>query len=376
MKKFILLLSLFPWLLSAQISENRIRKASIQWMDKPSVTNGVVLRTETVDNLPDSTYTYYDGELHRKVSIKYNEDGWVVLEDGYTDFDYDGLVDEDLKVEYTYTREDGFIVQDGISWLKFFNDGVWHTYARVVTRYNANGRPVRACSYFSLGNGEWELHEIAATVEYNEKGNPVVVMDSIPFGNELSAIGRHELYYDNFDRIAGYTLFRSGETEGEWLPREKVEITYDGVRKRTDTHFNPVENDGWAIDHLVETLYDERENIIAETGKEPDGDGKYTILWSDTYRHVYLSDGATSAIRPERSCSSVVYPNPSTNYVTISLQDADPAVVTIVDMSGRVVRRQTVEHQATIAVYSLPGGFYLLKVKTAKGTDVHKLVIK
>jgi hypothetical protein len=373
MKKFILWSSLLPWLLWAQVSKEETRDAFLLRFDRLPVTNGVSLRAGSIDHLPDSTYTYYDQELHQRASIKYNEDGWVVLEEGYTDFGNDGLVNDEFKMEYTYTREDGFFVQDGISYLKLYGDA-WNAYARAVTRYNANYHPVRTCTYYSLGNGVWELNQITSTVEYNEKGNPVVVMDSIPNGTGLKAIRRHELHYDSFDRIDGYDLLRSGETEEEWVVYEKVGIVYR-ADMYTETWFKPVE-DEWVIDHWVEVHYDDWGNIIAETNIKPDGNGGYTILWSDTYRHVYLSDGPTSALRPEPRRSSAVYPNPATDYVTVSVEDAESAEVTLVDLSGRVVGRQTVERQATIAVYSLPRGLYLLKVKTAKGTDVHKLVVK
>ncbi|MDR1103274.1 MAG: hypothetical protein LBL42_05905, partial [Tannerella sp.] len=316
MKKFILLVTLFPWLLSAQIPGDGGRKASMQWLDRLSATNSVTLRAATVDNLPDSTYTYYDGVLHMRVSIKYNEDGWSVLEEGFTDFNRDGLVDEDVKVEYTYTREDGYFVQDGISYLKPFNDGVWHPYARAVTRYNANGQPVRTCLYYSLGNGEWEFNQLTGTAEYNERGNPAVVMDSIPFGNGLKAIMRYDMSYDGFDRIVGYIRSAGGETEGTWTPREKVTVAYEGADRHTETHFMPG-GDEWVLDYLIETLYDEHGSIIAETKKQPDGNGGYVTVYSDTYRQVYLPDGTTSSMLPEHSRSSVVYPNPSTDCVTV-----------------------------------------------------------
>ncbi|MDR2139297.1 MAG: T9SS type A sorting domain-containing protein [Tannerella sp.] len=376
MKKFILLLSLFPWLLPAQVSRSETAKTSmLRMMNRPSVTRGVALRAETAGQQPDSTYTFYDGELHRRVGFTYNEEGWVTLEEGYTDFNYDGLANEKLKLEYTYTREDGYLVQDGISSLQFI-EGVWQTYARAVVHYNANGMPVRSCSYFSLGEGVWELNSLTATVAYNEKGNPVTVMDSIPFGKGLKATRRHELHYDRFDRLAGYDRFDGGETEGEWVLHDRVEITYEGADKCVESYFKPVGNENWEVAYLLETLFDERGNIIAETEKIPDGHGGYTTQWSNTFRHVYLSDGGTSAIAPEASPSSTVYPNPSTGFVTVRIRDAAPAMLTLVDMSGRVVARQAVGQQASIALDSLPRGFYLLKVATARGTDVHKLILK
>jgi hypothetical protein len=346
----------------------------MQWPDRLPATNSMALRTVTDNRLPDSTYTYYDGELHMRVSLKYNEDGWVMLEEGFTDFDRDGLVDDDLKVEYTYTREDGFFVQDGISYLKPFNDGVWHPYARVVTRYNANGLPVRTCLYYSLGNGEWEFNQLTGTAEYNERGNPAVVMDSIPSGNGLKAIMRYDISYNGFDLIVEYLRSSAAEPEGTWIPREKVTVAYEGPGKHTETHFKPG-GEEWVTDFLVETLYDEYGSILAETRKKPDGNGGYVTVYSETYRQVY-PDGSTPAIAPGHSPSSVIYPNPSADFVTVRLQDAAPATVTLVDLSGRVVGRQAVERQATIAVHTLPQGVYLLRVQTAKGTDMHKLVVK
>ncbi|MDR1675402.1 MAG: T9SS type A sorting domain-containing protein [Tannerella sp.] len=372
MKKFILLLSMLPWLLPAQVPENgRTGKASMLWTDRSSVMNGITLRVGTVDNLPDSTYTYYSGALHRRMAIRYDEEGRVVLEEGYTDYDRDGLVNDALKIEYTYTYEDGFFTGEGISYYKFYGDD-WFGYSRAVTRYNANGQPVRTALYFPGGDGEWELNQFASTVEYDGRGNPTVVMDSIPYGDGLKAIKRHELQYDGSSRLVGHDVytFTGGETEGEWVMRERSVITY-GANMHTETYLTPT-----GIDYLIETLYDERGNVIAETAKKPGGDGGYTVLWSDTYRHVYLADGATPVILPERSRSSAVYPNPSTDYVTVTLEDAETAEATLVDLSGRIVGRQTVGRQATVAVYSLPRGLYLLKVQTAKGTDVHKLVIK
>ncbi|MDR1455334.1 MAG: T9SS type A sorting domain-containing protein [Tannerella sp.] len=378
MKKYVLLLSLLPWLLQAQVSKNGPEEIFMQWTDRPSAMGGAVLRAGAVDNLPDSTYTFYGKKLHRRVGIKYNEDGLVVLEEGYTDFDYDGLVDEGLKIEYAYTREDGCLTSDGISYLKFSEGEEWYAYSRVVTRYSANGQPVKSCLYYSLGDGEWELNQMKSAVEYSERGNPVVVMDSIPSGSGLKAIARYELYYDSFDRMTGYIRLASDEREGEtyityiWVVREKVEITWDGAGRRLETSFRPSGSEGWEIDHLIETRYDERGNAISETEKGPDGE----IRYSESCRHVYPDGLVTATIRPGERRSSAIYPNPSTDYVTVILPEEAPAVLTLVDLSGRVVIRQTVERQATVAVNTLPRGIYLLKVDTAGGTDVHKLIIK
>lgn len=379
MKKILLLLGAFPCLLSAQISKSGIDKVSALWFNRLQTKNDVVLRSEAIDNLPDSTYTYYSGKLHKAVSIKYNEDGWPVLEKGYTDFDYEGYPNDDVKTEYTYTREGDFLVQEAVSFLTPYRDGVWHEYAREVNYINARNLAVTSRLYYSLGGGEWELNGVFASVEYNEKGNPTVAFDSVPgAGGQLKAIMRFEISYDSQDRIAVLNTFAAvrGDAD-EWIQEERIAVTYDEQGNRRETHFIQDKDGEWTkFDYLVETLYDERGNIISETEKTLDEYGEYHIEWSDTYRHVYLPDAVASAPGVESGSSSVIYPSPADSYVTVSLQGAENALVTLTDLSGRVVVRQAIGQQAGIPVSSLSRGVYLLTVQTAKGTDVHKLIVK
>ncbi|MDR3269432.1 MAG: T9SS type A sorting domain-containing protein [Tannerella sp.] len=370
MKKYLLLLWLtFPGLLSAQIPEDGIR-TSIQWLNRLQARDGIVLRAETIDNLPDSTYTYYDGKLHRRMRLTYNEEGWVALETGYTDFSNDGVVDDNAKTVYTYTHEDGFLVQEAISYLTPYHDGVWHEFSRRVNYYNANNRQVRTCLYYP-GTEAWEYNRETAAVEYNEKGNPVKLTDYITVGGVKLAVGWIDVTYDAQDRITGFNTFIPGPADGP-MPSEKVEVTYDEQGNRLDTYFKQ-KDDEWTPVYVMETLYDERGNIISEAKKST---GKDEPDWINTYSHVYLSDGETSVAVVRSGRSSIVYPNPSDDYVTVLLQEADHALVTLTNISGRTVGRQTVERRATIAVNSLPPGIYLLAVKTASGTDVHKLIVK
>ncbi|MDR0756876.1 MAG: T9SS type A sorting domain-containing protein [Tannerella sp.] len=378
MKKILLLLGAFPCLLSAQTSKDGINKASALWFNRLQTKNDMALRSESIDNLPDSTYTYYDGRLHKAVSIKYNEDGWPVLEKGYTDFALTGSPNDDVKREYTYTHEGDFLVQEAVVYIMPYRDGVWHKFSKTISYINANNLAVKEILYYPHESSTWELNEVFASVEYNEKGNPTVAVDSIPgVGGQLKAIMRFEIFYDSQDRISGFNTFAPHGGTGEWIPEERISITYDERGNRLDTHFIQDKSGEWkTVSYLIETLYDERGNIISETEKTPGEDGEYHIRWSDTYRHVYLPDVITSAPGIESGNSSVIYPSPADSYVTVSLQEAENALVTLVDISGKVVARQAIGRQAIIPVNYLSRGIYLLTVKTEKGTDVHKLIVK
>jgi hypothetical protein len=375
MKKYLLLLLLFPCLLTAQVSKDGRKGASIPWLSKLQTANEVMLRTGVFDNLPDSTYIYYDGILHRMLHITYNGDGWVVLEEGYTAYGGD-VADDKIKREYAYTLEGDLLVQEAITFFTPHDENVWEEYTKEVIYYNGNGVPVRSEQYFTDGSGGWEFNNLSATVEYNEKGNPLAVVDSIPGSGGLMAYRRVEVTYDAQDRYTQISTFSPDKTE-EWKLEDLIEVTYEGNSKCIESYYERGEKT--ALPYvIVETRYDERGNIISEVEKELTGSGEYEIAWEDTYRHVYPDGWISTGIEvvAPNLGSSIVYPNPSVDYVTVSLQGANEAVVTLINISGQTVSQQTISQQASIAVYSLPPGVYLLTVKMAAKTDVHKLIVR
>jgi hypothetical protein len=359
-----------------------MKKASALWMHKLPAGDGVAWRAEEVDNLPDSTYTYYNGVLHRAMRIKYNEEGWVTLEKGLTDFDYGGFPDDDMKTEYAYTREGDLLVQEAITYLTPYVEGVWVEFHRTVNYFNARRIPVKTYSYYPDGNGGWELSEISGTVEYDEKGNPTVIVDSVPGSQGMRAYARFEVAYDELDRIAGFNTFFTGGTD-EWREGERIVVTYDENGNRLDMHYELgascdacLDNTSWTFTYLVETLYDERGNIVAETEKSLDDAGEYRVEWSDTYRHVYLPDRIAPVADVPSGSASTVYQSPSGDGVTVSLLRAEQAVVTLTGLSGQTVVKQIIGRQGVIDLHMLPRGIYILTVKSANGTDAHKLFVK
>jgi len=385
MKRNLLLLLALPCLLSAQVATEGKRTPG-QWLSKLQTADGIALRAESIDNLPDSTYTYYDGRLYKAVGITYNEtNGWVAQEKGFTDYNYNGVVDNAFKIDYTYAKPgqtdagEIVLVQEAIMYMMPRQDGVWEDYSREITSYNATNMPVKTSFYYTDGKGGWDISEAIETVEYDGNGNPAVMISSYSLGaGGMRADMRFEIFYDGQGRFKGFNTFvpiRGGTDEG-WEPAESIVVTYDNLGNRVDTHFERDDEGEWQNTYIIETIYDERGNVISEEERDLGEDGEYHTVWIDTYRHVYLPDVITSAVKAEAVRSSVVYPNPSTDYVTVSLPDAGQALVTISDLSGKTVGRQAIGRQASIAVHSLPAGVYLLTVQTAGKTDVHKLIVK
>ncbi len=90
---------------------------------------------------------------------------------------------------------------------------------------------------------------------------------------------------------------------------------------------------------------------------------------------VYLK-----APEPETS-STVIYPNPANDYLTLSVEDADPVQqVRILDVSGRVIYFESVHayagtYQNKIDLSLFPEGLYSIVVNTANGTETRPFEI-
>ena len=77
----------------------------------------------------------------------------------------------------------------------------------------------------------------------------------------------------------------------------------------------------------------------------------------------------------DKSYELRVYPNPAHGAVTVSV--GAPATLTVLDLTGRVVvAPQSLSSSATLPLTDLPSGTYFLRVTTAEGTAVKKLIVK
>ncbi|MDR3193871.1 MAG: hypothetical protein LBT76_01090, partial [Tannerella sp.] len=296
MKKYVWLLLTFPCLLSAQVpNEEGIEKTLIRRLHALQTGKGAVLRSEATEHLPDSTYTYYDGKLHRAAGFQYNEADWVTLEQGYTDFNLDGLVDEGLKSVYTYTRQGDLLVQEVFTYIDHSHSGAFAEFSRIVNRYDANEMDVDSYEYYPDGYGGWEVHEALVTVEWNERGLPSVLVDSIPGGNGLRAQARFELSYDGQNQPVLVMILVPGAS-GAWTPYQRIESTYGyGGTPRIDTYFELNGQGAWTSFYFIETRFDEHGNRIYEADHKLGEDGEYHIKGTVvTYRHVYPSGGETA----------------------------------------------------------------------------------
>ena len=82
----------------------------------------------------------------------------------------------------------------------------------------------------------------------------------------------------------------------------------------------------------------------------------------------------------ENSANTIsVFPNPADDRVTVSLAGAQNAAVELLDITGRVAKAVTSAQQAaviTFGVNDMAPGEYVVRVRHANGSSMHRLVIR
>jgi hypothetical protein len=115
--------------------------------------------------------------------------------------------------------------------------------------------------------------------------------------------------------------------------------------------------------------YSDADDVMEVTG------GSYFEGSSQTGFVPYLNLSLASAIGIEElELTAKIYPNPAKDLVTVDV--LNPAVLSIMDMQGRLLKKEYVERGYQVNVSDLPSGVYLYKLKSEQGSKTGKLIIK
>ena len=155
-----------------------------------------------------------------------------------------------------------------------------------------------------------------------------------------------------------------GWTAPQGSTRWEVEIVNGSNVNNVTTTQNPYKINGLQANTLyrvrVRTVCNEEEELYSE--------------WSDyleitTKEDVGIDDVDVAAVR--------LYPNPASTSVTVDLSSIDAAVVTMVDLNGRVCGQWSVNSSSlTIDLSSYARGAYFVRIAGEQGVAIRKLVVK
>ncbi|PWL32477.1 MAG: hypothetical protein DCO96_02740 [Fluviicola sp. XM-24bin1] len=176
----------------------------------------------------------------------------------------------------------------------------------------------------------------------------------------LSNIGVHVRQADGVDpTVADYNNFAVDSVIDvighDWKSFNGVTVSYD-ITSDLSYFVEDLNGDLW---HIVFTRFD-----LGSSGK--------TVFSKER-----ISQADVSEIADLQSFG--MYPNPTNDFVTIAFNSEGNSTVTITDMNGSILARESMSssgfHTKTIAVQDFPAGVYLVRISTQNGTATEKLII-
>ena len=399
MKKFLLVLFTLPFLLNAQnvtmnlakekpsvrqmMNDRRVegrttvtKKTSFvkQMMKDFQAESRVTTYAGTEKKLPDSLYVYYgeEKEFIAKVFLTYDENGRIVQQLAVIDYDGDGIPDEEEKIEYVYTQKGDQIEVEEI--YSYFIEGKWEYDEKFVSLYNSDDlySPVEYYEYY-YNEDKWDLDWKRIATEFDEKGRPIVIIETTTWDED--DVNRQDITY-NENGLFNLIIYSELKAEDTWEPYGKREFFYDEDGKLTKEVYSYYwyNNDmlegekEWVVSNTIEYEYDENGNKARESFIEEE--------WTETFYYTYFYSSSTGN-DVIFSVQSSIYPNPVSDVLNVTLEDADNAVISLVNAAGSVmVQQKTSKTVTSIPVQSFAKGYYFLIVQTSKGVKTHTVIIR
>jgi len=234
--------------------------------------------------------------------------------------------------------------------------------------YNDNGNPTEFIFYdWCSKNCEWIKKERENWV-YNEIGNLTENKCCVWDTATNSWINRkfHVLTYDINENLTE-ELNLSLDPETKTWSCDYIKFSYNGNTTITDQiiiRWNPGTDMYVKSYKRIDYTYDLEGNLIEEMIYRWDSE---INEWQPYEREKYYWSIINSIPGYSLINSCKVYPNPFTDYTTISLPDSeDTKSIEIIDSYGRVVRTITDIESNLVTVYreNLPAGIYFVRINS------------
>ena len=252
---------------------------------------------------------------------------------------YDSGVVRPVNTDSNNPHNDSYVIG-------FYNDSIMFGYNNHSTGYDFNILKVDTFGVKEIDNfgclvTGWNIDNFVVNEKklYFDYGNAVDVTNmAMPYVTGTFSKANGPVAYDNYKNLVCYVTNES----------------YGG--KLTLKKYNP-------NNFLIQSSYD----ILEATGDVRNfitcGNGKYAFNTSEG-KLVLLTEKLNGIINSDRKISIIsVFPNPSTNYISINNPEhKDFVSFTIFDLRGAVVLTSKFSSEEPIDISNLQKGIYLIKV--------------
>jgi len=268
------------------------------------------------------------------------------------------------KFEYTYDEQGNELLDIGIVWDSDLNEWMTPGY-KYENTYDAHGNQILRVYYefnsdlnqlvesekyeytydaqdnrTSVVGYEWDI-DLNQWVQYFKNKNEYTYDAQ---GNQTSRMG---YYWDNY--------------LNQWVKGDKYEYTYD---------LSYFSSDVISVTETGTVLWNVNGNIVTRE-KYYRWDESLSD-WEEGHTHNYYYSEAKTGISEHVASTVTIYPNPAQHTLHIESSEAVEQV-SVYDISGRELM-QVANPAQSIDISTLANGIYLVKVRTAVGETVKKIV--
>lgn len=232
--------------------------------------------------------------------------------------------------------------------------------------------------------------DVLSTYTFNFNGHGFIITDQIFSNNELIAVG-----YSNINNKPNFVVAYDSDGTISWYKRLSAKNVTNIISNRNNEIviagssssvyqinlqcFTSAGDSLWAREHAYASAE------IKDLKETPDGGYILAVNFYEFGAMPMMSLVKTDSLGrmstlgihelPGRS-GIVVYPNPASTEVTLTVTDSAPGTITFIDLAGRVCKNITLtDTKSTIQIRDLNSGVYLYKYQTSHSVTTGKLIV-
>ncbi len=254
----------------------------------------------------------------------------------------------------------------------FWNDTIWENEWLFTYTYDAGNHLISELDQTWGDSIWWDF--LLVTFNYDHSGNQVLHLEQVWGGSYWENSWQAIYTYDASNKMINELTQR---WIGDWLNLSSTDNTYDSNSNLTRSFRQNWTNENtWGKFSEELYAYDDNDFMINKSSKHF-GSNPTGIAYGDSTKYYFQILVGNKEL-PESLDKILIFPNPATTAIAISLPSTTPVDNTnlsIYNVNARqVISRRITEQQTVVDISTLPSGVYFTRVTNDRTVMVSKFI--
>jgi hypothetical protein len=318
----------------------------------------------TLINVNKKEYLYSNDKITTYISYEWDEihSLWTKIEKHTYTYETENLInmvtqkgsDENEwvnsdKYDYFYNGFGNCVTIINKHW--DVNNNLWIDYIEVFSEYKNNSL-IEKRLYKLFFEGIWR-NSTQELYTYTSHDKLATHTSQFWLNNEWMVVLTNEYLYDESDNLVEHT------TNSDYSYPQKFRYEYNNNNGIRGEYYEYISNQWISRISLIEMHY----NNMQSTYKNSIDCNSITLS--------YVKTSKPSGIETQPQSTITIYPNPTKDYINISVENDKIENVEIYNLTGKLVKQ---EKSNKINISNLPVGMYIIKVETDGGNCIKKVI--